>query len=179
VGPRIARLHVGAGGTGISTGAGAFTAYKSLGGNKKRRRNTTADRSRAVPAPRVATETEKVRARQTIKHAIERADQDAFDLAIARYVDLASTKVGANDLGTITGVKAITDDESRELHGYLDIIRGCVGHADKVPDAEAAASKYNTLVDNVNRRVDMMVSLGASGISHEDRMPHIEIDGTP
>jgi len=31
VGPRIARLHIGAGRPGISTGAGPFTVYKSLG----------------------------------------------------------------------------------------------------------------------------------------------------
>jgi hypothetical protein len=41
VGPRIARLHVGAGGTGISTGAGPFTAYKSLSGGKRRSRAQT------------------------------------------------------------------------------------------------------------------------------------------
>lgn len=32
IGPRIARLHAGAGGPGISTGAGPFTYYKSLRG---------------------------------------------------------------------------------------------------------------------------------------------------
>lgn len=35
IGPRIARLHLGAGGPGISTGAGPFTWYKPL---RKRRR---------------------------------------------------------------------------------------------------------------------------------------------
>lgn len=36
IGPRVARLHVGAGGTGISTGFGPFSAYKSLAGRKKK-----------------------------------------------------------------------------------------------------------------------------------------------
>lgn len=36
VGPRIARLHVGAGGPGVSTGWGPFTAYKSLRRRKRR-----------------------------------------------------------------------------------------------------------------------------------------------
>lgn len=35
VGPRAARLHFGAGGTGISTGAGPFSAYRPL--RRKRR----------------------------------------------------------------------------------------------------------------------------------------------
>jgi hypothetical protein len=74
VGPRAVRLHFGAGGTGISTGAGAFTAYKTLGG-KKRRHAATAERGRPVPAPNIATETEKARLRQAIRHAIERSDQ--------------------------------------------------------------------------------------------------------
>lgn len=36
IGPRFARLHVGAGGTGISTGAGPVTWYKPL---RRRRRH--------------------------------------------------------------------------------------------------------------------------------------------
>lgn len=35
IGPRAARLHVGAGGAGISTGAGPFTAYHKLGGGHR------------------------------------------------------------------------------------------------------------------------------------------------
>lgn len=36
-GPRIFRLHTGAGGTGVSTGAGPFSYYKGIGRKKKRR----------------------------------------------------------------------------------------------------------------------------------------------
>jgi hypothetical protein len=36
VGPRIARVHVGTGRPGISTGIGPFTAYQSLGGKKRK-----------------------------------------------------------------------------------------------------------------------------------------------
>ncbi|MFI6325528.1 DUF4236 domain-containing protein [Nonomuraea sp. NPDC050556] len=37
LGPRIARVHVGAGRTGLSTGAGPITLYSSLGGGPRRR----------------------------------------------------------------------------------------------------------------------------------------------
>ena len=38
IGPRAARLHVGVGRPGVSTGAGPFTWYRPLGGKKRRRR---------------------------------------------------------------------------------------------------------------------------------------------
>lgn len=37
LGPRMARVHVGGGRTGVSTGAGPFTAYESLGAPRRRR----------------------------------------------------------------------------------------------------------------------------------------------
>src|SRR5437868_732064 len=37
VGPRAARLWVGAGGPGVSSGAGPFTMYQGLGGRSRRR----------------------------------------------------------------------------------------------------------------------------------------------
>ena len=46
VGPRFARVHVGGGRTGMSTGAGPFTAYQSLGTSSRplrRTRTTTTD----------------------------------------------------------------------------------------------------------------------------------------
>src|SRR6478736_1065013 len=36
LGPRMARVHVGGGRTGVSTGAGPFTAYQSLGAPARR-----------------------------------------------------------------------------------------------------------------------------------------------
>lgn len=41
VGPRIARVHVGTGRTGFSSGLGPFSVYGSVGG--KRRRNSSHD----------------------------------------------------------------------------------------------------------------------------------------
>lgn len=38
IGPRIARLHVGAGGTGVSTGFGPFSAYKPIRRRRRSRR---------------------------------------------------------------------------------------------------------------------------------------------
>jgi hypothetical protein len=37
IGPRAARLHVGAGGTGISTGAGWWTWYRPIRRRRRRR----------------------------------------------------------------------------------------------------------------------------------------------
>jgi len=47
MGPRAARVHFGAGGTGFSTGIGPVSAYKPAGG---RRRRTTVDRPRTSAA---------------------------------------------------------------------------------------------------------------------------------
>lgn len=38
IGPRAARLHVGAGGAGLSTGFGPFTAYLPLKGKHRKSR---------------------------------------------------------------------------------------------------------------------------------------------
>src|SRR5215469_9128664 len=54
IGPRAARLHIGAGGTGLSTGAGPFTWYQPLGGKRRRRppgRRRAQPRSYASPPP--------------------------------------------------------------------------------------------------------------------------------
>jgi hypothetical protein len=37
IGPRAARLHFGAGGTGVSTGAGPFSLYRGLRRRRRRR----------------------------------------------------------------------------------------------------------------------------------------------
>ena len=37
IGPRAARVHFGAGGAGVSTGAGPFTAYRGLRRRRRRR----------------------------------------------------------------------------------------------------------------------------------------------
>lgn len=51
VGPRLARLHVGGGGTGISTGAGPFTLYSGGNGSVARRpRGKSAATSGMTPA---------------------------------------------------------------------------------------------------------------------------------
>lgn len=42
VGPRMARVHFGAGGTGLSTGAGPVTAYTSLSSGRRRRPSSAA-----------------------------------------------------------------------------------------------------------------------------------------
>lgn len=51
IGPRAARLHIGAGGPGLSTGAGPFTFYQPLRG-KRRRGRRAAPRHTSPRAPR-------------------------------------------------------------------------------------------------------------------------------
>jgi hypothetical protein len=48
VGPRIARVHVGGGRSGISTGVGPFTAYSAFGGSAGRRPGSPASAQRAL-----------------------------------------------------------------------------------------------------------------------------------
>ena len=49
IGPRVARLHVGGGGSGVSTGAGPFTMYSGLG-SPRRSSARTPSRSGMTPA---------------------------------------------------------------------------------------------------------------------------------
>lgn len=48
VGPRAARVHFGAGGTGVSTGTGPFTYYAPVHGSKSRGRPSTSRSTRAL-----------------------------------------------------------------------------------------------------------------------------------
>jgi len=68
LGPRAARVHVGSGRTGVSTGAGPVTLYGSLGGGGTRRSGGRGQ-SAAQPQPRPSP-------------AADRKAQDAADLAI-------------------------------------------------------------------------------------------------
>ncbi len=89
VGPREARLHVGGGRTGVSTGAGPFTYYHSLGGGGRRR-----NRPRGRPAARPAAPSGTVvrptgkaaRARLLAEEValIENLHRQRFDPAVPR-----------------------------------------------------------------------------------------------
>lgn len=140
---------------------GPFGYSVRLGGKKRRRRASPA--RRPAPAPRAATEAEKVRIAQAIRHAIERADRDAFDLAMARYADLARTKTGANNLGSLGDIALLPDDENRALKRHLAVIRDCIGHPEKLATAQAAAEQYNLIATKANRRIDMAMLLGTPG----------------
>lgn len=65
LGPRAARLHVGAGGPGVSTGAGPVSYYHGLGASGSRRRSSTGQHSRSLAA---ATKAERA---QLIAEAID------------------------------------------------------------------------------------------------------------
>jgi hypothetical protein len=143
-------------------------------GGKRRRR---APARRPAPVPKVATEAEKVRIAQAIRHAIERADRDAFDLAIARHRDLVRTKTGARDLGSVGEIALLADAERVALKRHLDVVRSCVGHPEKLATAQAAADQYNLIADSANRRIDMAMSLGTPNVSDDDRLDRVEITG--
>jgi hypothetical protein len=136
---------------------GPFGYSVRLSGGKRRRRAALA--RRPAPAPKAATEAEKVRIGQAIRHAIERADRDAFDLAMARYADLVRTKTGANTLGSLGEIALLPDDENRALKRHLAVIRDCVGHPEKLATAQAAAEQYNLIASKANRRTDMAMLL--------------------
>jgi hypothetical protein len=153
---------------------GPFGYSVRLGGKKRRRRAAPA--RRPAPVPKAATEAEKVRIGQAIRHAIERADRDAFDLAIARYVDLARTKTGANDLGSVGEIALLPDDENRAFKRHLAVIRDCIGHPEKLATAQAAAEQYNLIATKANRRIDMLMMLDTSGVSDDDWLELVEVD---
>lgn len=152
---------------------GPFGFSTRIGGRKRR----SPARRPAPPAPKVATEAEKVRIAQAIRHAIERADRDAFDLAMARFRDLARAKVGANDLGSIGEIALLPDAERQTLQRHLDVVRDCIGHPEKLATAQAAADQYNLISDKANRRIDMLMSLDTPDVSDADRLERIEIEG--
>lgn len=136
---------------------------------------TVPDNIRRAPAPKVATEAEKVKVRQEIRHAIERADDDAFELAMARYADIARTKAGAGNLGTLGEIKVLPAEEKRALTDHLDVIRDCIGHQEKLATAQAAAERYNLIAAKTNRRIGMLMCLETPGVSDDDRLERIEV----
>lgn len=80
-GTRAARIHVGAGRTGFSTGAGPFTYYTNVGGSKRKRRSVA--RSRAASTPRTAsasTAASRSTTRTTITLAQANKQQEASRL---------------------------------------------------------------------------------------------------
>src|SRR4051812_27341024 len=77
IGPRIARVHVGAGRTGFSTGAGPFTYYTSAGG---RRRGHSGSRARGSSTGAAAA------ARRQIAAAQQAARQQAVEQAHAQVL---------------------------------------------------------------------------------------------
>ena len=89
IGPRIARVHVGAGRTGFSTGLGPFSYYTSAGG---RRRSTSGGRS---GGRRAATGGGPTRAQiaQLQRDARRQAAEEAFEALVALERQLTSLHV--------------------------------------------------------------------------------------
>jgi hypothetical protein len=71
VGPRAARVHVGAGGTGVSTGAGPVSLYHSVGGGRGRRRATGPSRTSIAAYERQLRQAQKLEQAQELQAAFE------------------------------------------------------------------------------------------------------------
>lgn len=81
VGPRFARVHVGGGRTGVSTGAGPFTAYQGLGTSSRTPRRTQSATNGMTPA-----QAERARQVAEVSHAwdtLESQHRVAFPAAQA------------------------------------------------------------------------------------------------
>src|SRR5258708_35018758 len=70
VGPRAARVHFGAGGTGVSTGAGPVSLYHSVGGGR-RRRGTAPSRTAVAAYERQLRQAQKLEQAQALQAAFE------------------------------------------------------------------------------------------------------------
>ncbi len=71
VGPRAARVHFGAGGTGVSTGAGPVSLYHSVGGGRGRRRGTGPSRTSIAAYERQLRQAQKLEQAQELQAAFE------------------------------------------------------------------------------------------------------------
>src|SRR3954471_149942 len=72
IGPRIARVHVGGGRTGISTGAGPVSFYSSLSGGSRRRSSSSGAGQRTVaPSQRAVAQAAKQAAAQQLQAALQ------------------------------------------------------------------------------------------------------------
>ena len=70
VGPRAARVHFGAGGTGVSTGAGPVSLYHSVGGGRGRR-GTAPSRTSVAAYERQLRQAQKLEQAQELQAAFE------------------------------------------------------------------------------------------------------------
>ncbi len=69
VGPRAARVHFGAGGTGVSTGAGPVSLYHSVGGGHGRRRAAEPSRTSIAAYERQLRQAEKLQQAEELRDA--------------------------------------------------------------------------------------------------------------
>ncbi|MEV0569771.1 TerD family protein [Dactylosporangium sp. NPDC050588] len=82
VGPRIARVHVGAGRVGFSSGIGPFSYYTSAGGRRRSGRRTTGSRSGGGPT--------RAQLAQLQRDARRQAAQEAYDALVGLERGLTS-----------------------------------------------------------------------------------------
>src|SRR5712671_3365778 len=71
VGPRAARVHFGAGGTGVSTGAGPVSLYQSVGGGRGRRRGSVPSRTSIAAHERQLRQAQKLEQAQELNAAFQ------------------------------------------------------------------------------------------------------------
>jgi hypothetical protein len=110
LGPRIARVHVGAGRTGFSSGLGPITYYTSAGGRRRSsggsRTGGRAGTGRGAAAPRVAAGPTRAQIAQLQREARRQAAEDAFHALvelerrlITLHLEVFPTTVAPPDLG--------------------------------------------------------------------------------
>jgi hypothetical protein len=71
VGPRAARVHFGAGGTGVSTGAGPVSLYHAVGGGGGRTRGAPPSRTSIAAYERQLRQADKLQQAQELAMAFE------------------------------------------------------------------------------------------------------------
>src|SRR5438309_2076678 len=71
IGPRAARVHVGGGRTGVSTGAGPFTLYSSVGSRRRARRSTGPSRATIAASQRQLAQAAKLAEAQQLIAAFQ------------------------------------------------------------------------------------------------------------
>ena len=124
VGPRLARLHVGGGGTGVSTGAGPFTLYESVDPPSARRAPSQGAVTRAnelTPAQaeraRQVAEVEQAWERLRGQHRLSFSPAERPGPVVPEPVPMFSALFIAAERDELRGVKRFDREARREARG--------------------------------------------------------------
>jgi hypothetical protein len=132
IGPRVARVHVGGGRTGFSTGVGPVSYYTSVGGSRPR--NTAGSRPRAAAQPRrtgaglTANQASRLHAAQQLESALQgiynlhRHEFAPMQRPTAPPAEPVDVEAIRRDLRTqnLTGVKLLARAERKAARAEAD-----------------------------------------------------------